>query len=239
MKYYASLIAALLLCPLALPGSAPPPFRFDAPAGPQFSEAEKQSQRDKGAGVVPLVRKAFDEGAVSVKIPPGDYRFGKERWGRDGVIYPLEFSNLLRDDEHRFTIDATGATFWFDLPDEQAPTCHFCIGFKDCRNVTFKGATIDRASRGHVEGRITQLDFPNNRIELQLSPGISVPAIFNDKLEQRVIPFKADGTFCAPLYALQAGGVHLKYKRISPATAEGRCWVVMGDTKLLDTIRDT
>ena len=77
-----------------------------------------------------------------------------------------------------------------------------------CRNILFKGATIDRVTRGHVEGRITQFDFANNRIELQLSPGITVPATFNDKLEQRVIPFKADGTFCAPLYALQAGGVH-------------------------------
>jgi len=70
---------------------------------------------------------------------------------------------------------------------------------------------IDRATRGHVEGRITRIDFANDRIELQLSPGITVPAVFNDKLEQRVIPFKAGGTFCAPLYALHAGGVHLKY----------------------------
>ena len=232
-------VALLLLAPSALAAAELPPFRFDAPAGPRFSEAEKQAQRDAGAHVVPLVRRAFDSGAESVTIPPGDYRFGEERWGRDGVIYPLEFADLQRDDEHPFSIDATGATFWFDLPDDQAPTCHFCVGFRDCRNIIFKGATIDRATRGHVEGRITQIDFANNRIELQLSPGISLPATFNDKLEQRVIPFKADGTFCARLYALQAGGVHLKYKQISPATAQGHCWVTMNDTKLLDTIRET
>jgi hypothetical protein len=232
-------LAALLLAPLVLAAAEPPPFRFDAPSGPQFSEAEKQTQLDNGAGVVPLVRQAFESGAAGVTIPPGDYRFGKERWGRDGVIYSLEFSNLQRDDDQAFTIDASGATFWFDLPDDQAPSCHFCVGFTDCRNIIFRGATIDRATRGHVEGRITQFDFANNRIELQLSPGIAVPASFNDKLEQRVVPFKADGTFCAPLYALQAGGVHLKYQRISQATAEGRSWVTMADTKLLDTIRDT
>ena len=239
MKHTFTLLTALLLAPLTLAAAEPPPFRFDAPPGPQFSEAEQQTQRDKGTGVVPLVRMAFESGAESVIIPPGDYRFGKERWGRDGVIYPLEFSDLLRDDDHPFTIDATGATFWFDLPDDQAPVCHFCVGFKDCRNLIFKGATIDRATRGHVEGRIRQFDFANRRIELQLSPGITVPTTFSDKLEQRVIPFKANGTFCAPLYALQAGGVHLKYRRISPATAEGRGWVTMGDAKLLDTIRDT
>lgn len=232
-------LAVLLSGPSLLTASERPPFRFDAPPGPQFSEAEKQTQRDKGAGVVPLVRKAFEDGAVSVTIPSGDYRFGKEQWGRDGVIYPLEFADLRRGDDRPFTIDATGATFWFDLPDDQAPTCHFCIGFKNCRNVIFKGATIDRATRGHVEGRIVELDYANNRIELQFSPGITLPATFNGKLEQRVIPFKADGTFCAPLYALQAGGVHLHYQRISPANAEGHCWVTMDDTKLLDTIRNT
>jgi len=215
------------------------PFRFDSPAGPQFTDEQKQRQREAGERVVPLVLDAHRSGAAVVCIPPGDYRFGQERWGRDGVIYPLEFSGLQRDDVHPFTIDATDATFWFDLPDDQAPTCHFCVGFKDCRNLTLRGATIDRATRGHVEGRITHLDFAGNRLELQLSPGITVPTAFNDKLEQRVVPFQADGAFCVPLYALQRGGVHLKYKNISAADADGRCWVTMQTSRLLDTIRAT
>jgi hypothetical protein len=214
------------------------PFHFDAPAGPQFTEQEKQSQRDAGATVVPLVLDAFRGGAASVRIPAGDYRFGQERWGRDGVIYPLEFSGLRRDAAHPFTIDATGVTFWFDLADDQAPKAHFCVGFKDCANLVFRGATLDRATRGHVEGRITAFDFPGNRIELELSPGITVPSSFSDKLEQRVIPFKVDGTFCAPLYALQAGGTRLKYRTITPGTAPGRCWVEMKEAALLNTIRD-
>jgi hypothetical protein len=213
-------------------------FRFDAPPGPSFTDAQKQVQREAGARVVPLVIEAWTSGVSSVRVPPGDYRFGKERWGRDGVIFPLEFSGLQRDDEHPFTIDAAGATFWFDLPDDQAPACHFCVGFKDCRNIVFRGATIDRATRGHVEGRITQFDFSGHRIEIALCPGISVPESFNDKLEQRVIPFKADGTFCAPLYALQGGGVRLKYKHIGQPDSDGRCWVTMVDPALLDTVRD-
>lgn len=237
MKHVFTLFTILLLSPLAQAASEPQPFCFAAPAGPQFSEAEKQAQRDKGTGVALLVRKAFEKGATSVKIPPGDYRFGKERWGRDGIVYPLEFSDLQREDAHPFTIEATGATFWFDLPDDQAPACHFCIGFKNCRNIIFKGATIDRATRGHVEGRITQFDFAGNRIELQLSPGITVPMTFNG--EQRVVPFKADGAFCVPLYALQRGGVNLKYKHISQPAADGRCWVTMQTAKLLEVIRET
>jgi hypothetical protein len=232
-------LAMFGLLSAAVAQAAELPFSFDSPAGPQFTDRQKQAHRDAGAGVVPRVLEAFRRGDASVRIPPGDYRFGHERWDRDGVVYPLEFNDLQRDDGHPFTIDASGAIFWFDLPDDQAPTCHFCIGFKDCRNITLKGAVIDRATRGHVEGRITRFDFAANRIELQLSPGITVPAAFNDKLEQRVVPFKADGTFCVPLYALQRGGVHLKYKHISPADADGHCWITMQDGKLLDTIRAT
>jgi hypothetical protein len=214
-------------------------FSFDSPAGPEFTAEQKRAQREAGSRVVPQVLAAFRAHTDSVRIPAGDYRFGSERWGHDGVVYPLEFGGLRRDDAHPFTIDATGATFWFDLPDDQAPTAHFCVGFKDCRNVIFKGATLDRATRGHIEGRITQFDFAGNRLEIELSPGVTVPDKFNGKLEQRVVPFKADGTFCAPLYALQRGGVHLKYKHISPAAASRRCWVTMQDNQLLNTIRAT
>ncbi|MCX7006780.1 MAG: hypothetical protein NTY53_05965 [Kiritimatiellaeota bacterium] len=226
---------------LASPAQPPPSaeFSFSFPGGPEFTDAEKRAQREAGKTVLPLVLAAFSNGAESVRIPPGDYRFGSEHWGRDGVHYALEFSGLQRDAAHPFTIDATGATFWFDLPDDQAPHAHFACGFKNCRNVIFRGATLDRGTRGQVEGRITQLDAANKRIELELSPGITVPATFNDKTEQRIVPFKSDGRFCAPLYALQAGGVHLKYKSITPGSAAGRVFVTMQDTKLFDTLRDT
>ena len=210
-------------------------FPFAAPCGPQFNNAEKQAQFEAGKRVVQMVLDAFRAGADSVRIPPGDYRFGKERWDRDGVVYPLEFADLQRDDNHPFTIDATGVTLWFDLPDDQAPTCHFCVGFKNCRNIIFKGATIDRGSRGHVEGRITRIDPAANRIELELSPGLTVPTAFSGQLEQRVVPFHADGTFHTSLYALQNGGVHLKYQHISQPDAGRHCWVAMLDHALLDT----
>ena len=225
---------------LAAPALPPPTarFSFDAPAGPPFSEAQKLAQREAGQHVLPLVLEAFRRGADSVRVPAADYRFGPERWNREGVVYPLEFSGLKRDPEHPFTIDASGATFWFDLPDDQAPTAHFSVGFKECQNIVFRGATLDRGTRGHVEGRITDFDFAGHRIEIQLSPGLSVPTNFSDKMEQRVVPFKADGTFCAPLYALQHGGTRLKYRSIAPGSQPGRYWVAMREPALLDTLRD-
>jgi hypothetical protein len=221
-------------------GLQEPQFSFRHPAGPQFTESQKQAQRQAGQTVVPRVLEAFRKAADSVRIPPGDYRFGQETWDANWVIraYPLEFKDLVRDAAHPFTIDATGATFWFDLENDQSQFCYVCVGFRNCSHITFKGATLDRGTRGHVEGRVTQLDFTNNRIELELSPGITVPDKFNHGIEQRVVPFKADGRFCAPLYALQAGGVHLKYQSITPGSAPNRVYVNLVDTALLDQISD-
>ena len=226
---------------LAAPPAASPeqPFSFALPAGPQFTAAQANAQYAAGQQVLPLVQQAFQAGAPSVRIPPGDYRFGHESWGPSGVIYPLQFSNLQRDSQQPFTIDASGVTFWFDPGDDEVPTEHFCVGFVNCSNVVFYGATIDRGTRGVVEGRITSFDFAGNRIEVYLSPGCSLPATFNTNLNQRVIPFKADGTFCAPLYALQAGGVKLQYLNMTASTNPGCCWVQLNKPDLLQTITNS
>jgi hypothetical protein len=104
---------------VAAPGSG---FSLDNPPGPQFGGAEKEAQRERGAGVGPMVRRAFEAGADSVVIPPGDYRFGKERWGRDGPVFPLEFRGMKRDAAHPFRILAEGVTFWFESLNHDART---------------------------------------------------------------------------------------------------------------------
>jgi hypothetical protein len=213
-------------------------FSFDNPRGPVFGEEEIKAQFEAGKTIVPMIARAFSNGSDCVRIPPGNYRFGKSGWGKAGPAYSLELAGLQRDADHTFTIDATGVTFWFDFGDSQAPHAMFSVGFRNCSNVVFKGATLDRGSRGNIEGRITQIDYPGNRIEIQVCPGVRVPDSFNQKLEQRIVPFKSDGRFCAPLYVLQGGGEHLKYKNITPGTAADRFFVNMCDTALLDLIRD-
>lgn len=214
------------------------PFSFDQPSGPVFTEREQQLQRKAGEAIVPMVIKAFSSGADYIRIPPGDYRFGQDSQGPGGYVYPLEFSGLQRDADHTFTINATGVTFWFDLVNDEADAYHSCLGFINYSNIVFRAATIDRGTLGNIEGCITQIDAPGNRIEILLSPGFTVPQEFNGSYQQRIVPFKADSSFCSPLYAMQHGGVHLQYKGITPGTAAGRYWVEMRDTDLLDTIRD-
>lgn len=220
---------------------SPPPvdaaFSFDAPAGPQFTEAEKAVQLELGKGVMPMVMKAFHSGAGEVRIPPGDYRFGQERYQGAKAVFPLGFEDMQRDADHPFVIDATGATFWFDLDDKQMPPGHRCVGFRNCRNIVLRGAIIDRGTRGCIEGRITRIDRKGNRFEIQPSPGIAVPASYKGGDEQRLFPFKSDGRFCVPLYDLQAGVRKLRYKDITPST-EGRYWINMQDPDLMERIHD-
>jgi len=212
-------------------------FGFDLPAGPQFTEAEKEAQRELGKGVMPMVMKAFESGADNVRIPPGDYRFGQERWQGAKVIYPLGFENLQRDAAHPFVIDATGATFWFDLDDKQMPPGHRCVGFRNCRNIVLRGVIIDRGTRGCIEGRITRIDREGNRFEIQPSPGVVVPTSYKGADEQRLFPFKSDGRFCVPLYDMQAGVRKLRYKDITPSEG-GRYWVNMLEPQLMERLHD-
>ncbi len=94
-----------------LASESPPPaayrFGFDLPAGPQFTDAEKEAQRVRGREVMPMVMKAFESGAAEVRLP-GDYRFGQERYEGAKVIYPLGFEKMRRDAAHPFVIHRTG-----------------------------------------------------------------------------------------------------------------------------------
>ena len=224
-----------------LAAKSPPPvateFSFDAPAGPRFSEAEKEAQRELGRQVMPMIQKAFGNGEREVRIPPGDYRFGQERKEGAKTIYPLHFEGMRRDAEHPFVINATGATFWFDLGDAQMPPGHYCIGFRNCRNIVLRGAILDRGTRGCIEGRITRIDRAGNRFEIQPSAGVVVPATYNGNGDQRLLPFKSDGRFCAPLYDLQPGIHKLNYKDVTPST-EGRYWVSLRAPDLMERIHD-
>jgi hypothetical protein len=117
------------------------------------------------------------------------------------------------------------------------PPGHRCVGFRNCRNLVLRGAIIDRGTRGCIEGRITQIDRAGNRFEIQPSPGVVVPTTYKGGDEQRLLPFKADGRFCVPLYDLQAGVRKLRFKDITPS-GDGRYWINMLEPELMARIHD-
>jgi len=233
----AGIFRALILFSLLALSREALAFSLNDPEGPRFASRQKAAQLASGSSLLNNILSAYNSGAASYTVASGDYRFGQETYGRDGRIYSVQFKNLQRSPTNPFTIDATGATFWFDLGDDEMPTAHFALGFIDCSNVVFNGATLDRDTRGVIEGTITQVDTAHNRFEILPSPGVAIPTKFNSYWDQRILPFKADGKFCAPLYALQSGGVHLKYTGITPSTNR-RYWVTMADSALMDTLND-
>lgn len=224
-----------------LEAKSPPPiearFSFAAPPRAQFSEMEKKEQRERGRGLVPLVLAAFFNGVAEVRVPAGHYRFASAAEQGGKAEYALCFEGLRRANDKPFVIEASGVTLWFDLPDTQMPPGHRCVGFRNCRNIVLRGAALARGTPGQIEGRITKIDRVNNRFEIQPSPGVTVPASFNGSEEQRLIPFKSDGRFCAPLYDLQPGIRKLRYMDIQPS-AEGRHWVTLRDPDLMQRIHD-
>ena len=220
---------------------SPPPvaatFSFTAPPRAQFSAEEKKVQLERGRGLLPLVLAAFSSGAAEVRVPAGHYRFASAAEQGGKTEYALCFEGLQRADDKPFVIDASGVTLWFDLPDTQMPPGHRCVGFRNCRNLVLRGAELARATPGQIEGRITKIDRANNRFEIQPSPGVTVPTSFNGSDEQRVLPFKSDGRFCAPLYDLQPGIRKLRYTDIKPSDG-GRHWVTLRDPDLMQRIHD-
>ena len=174
--------------------------------------------------------------AGEVTIPPGDYRFGKDGWDREGAVYAVHFRDIQRESANPFRIIADGVTLWFEFPLDQAPRAHHALGFTRCRNVSLEGATLDRDPRGNIEGRITRIDPAANRIEIELVAGSPLPVTFSGDLNQRIIPFNADGTLCTALYALQHRPGGLRYRGIEPGSADGRVWVLLDEkSQLLHT----
>jgi hypothetical protein len=226
--------------PAAVSPPAAVPYSMEAPSGPVFPDDVKQQQRDRAKRMRHELGVAFEAGKDSYTVPPGDYRFGKETWGPDGPIFPLEFRGMTRDEPHPFRIIARGATFWFDLPADQAPQAHFALGFVECSHITLEGATLDRDPRGCLEGRITRIDDAGNRIEIRALPGSIVPGPLAGTVEQRVVPFNADGTFCTALYAVQAmAPARLSYRSIEPGQEPGCHWVSFpAESRLLVVNRD-
>lgn len=137
---------------------------------------------------MPMVMQAFNSGAREVRIPPGDYRFGKGTWDKDGPVYALDFRGMKRESDKPFRILAQGVTFWFELPPDQAPSAHFALGFVNCNHLSLEGATLDRDPRGCMEGRITQLDEAGNRIEIEATKGTLILSMQTVPSVRRCMP---------------------------------------------------
>ncbi len=157
-------------------------WRADLPTGfPEITEAERQTQREKGQEVLQRIREASESGRGRVVIPPGDYRF-HANWSRESTL-----SNLAD-----LEIDARGTTFWFEPPHVHA------LLFENCHNVTLRGLEIDFTSPIWFQARVTDIDRPNETVRAVLIEGYA-PRDANGKEEnsgeRTFVFYDADGHF--------------------------------------------
>lgn len=105
---------------------------------------------------------AFKAGQRKVVVPPGVYQIPPSNTGAN-----LEFSDL-KD----FEIDASGATFLM-LDNSKGG-----VAFRNCQNVTLRGATIRNATFPFTQGRIVAIAPDRKSFELQIDAGY--PATLDD-----------------------------------------------------------
>ena len=180
-------------------------YNPEAPPGPSFTAPQIAEQWAAGEKIYQAVIAAFHDGAYTVDIPPGDYRFSSF-YHPDTKAFLLR--GLKRPKDHPFIINAHGATFWFPM-ESRLPDYHLMVRIEDCANITIQGLTVDSAQRGCMEGRIVKLDHTNNEIVIRPFPGTRLikpanPAIA-DNNRVRFLPFKANGDNMPALYQINRG----------------------------------
>jgi hypothetical protein len=125
--------------------------------GPQWSEAEKDTQREAAGRLLVKIREEIIGGKKDLTIPAGNYRFDKP--AKD-----VEFTDLSD-----VAINAQGVVFWFDSGTGKK------VRFKRCRNVTIRGLTVDTDPLPWFQGIITSVDRKTRTMEFQSDAGYQVP----------------------------------------------------------------
>lgn len=168
-----SLVALNSACnesPEPTPPPAIPPSAAELGTGPQWTAEQKDAQRAAAAKVLENLAATLQRGEKQFVIPPGDYRFdeklgkGIELEGVDGL-----------------TIEATGATFWSDR--------HRGVRFKNCKNITLNGLTLDSDPLPWIQGTITALDPAAKTIDFKIEPGFQEPDAKELEIHRRVLFF--------------------------------------------------
>ena len=218
-------------------------FSLDNPPGPSFTAAQITAQKTAGTLLLSEITAAANNlSQTQFVIPPGDYGFAQTFY-KNAATCGFMIDSIQRPDNNPFTIVAYGVTFWFDTMGVPAPTWGRAVYFNNCANITLEGLTIDSYVRNAIDGKLTKIDVPNNRIEISLLPGT-----FNDQTkilaynsstgsQCRIIPVKPNGNFIAPLYNINNtwGPEYLLLNNITKSD-DGNYWLNFSNTTLLNTI---
>lgn len=217
------------------------PFSLDDPSGkPDFTDEEIRSQKLEGNRILDEIETAANDLSVDeYVIPAGNYGFDVNKMYSNAAS-GFVLKNIIRPDDDPFVIKADGVTFWFSLINKPAPNFSRAIHLINCENISIEGLTVDSYTSNTIEGKLTEIDIPYNRIAVELSDGtITDEALITgfEGTEKRIIPVKADGKAIPALYNINSTwGVEYLFIRKVEKIEEGKYWFYFKSQLLLNTI---
>jgi hypothetical protein len=227
------------------------PYSMTNPSGkPNFTAGQIAAQKINGEYYRNQIIAAAQNLSMSeYTIPAGNYGFAQSTYYKNAATFGFLLDGIKRPENNPFTIKAQGVTFWFDIMSAPAPTWGRAVYFNNCENIILEGLTIDTYERNAIEGSLSAIDIPNNRIEITLLDGtfndeakiLAYPATFGGGGSQsRIIPIKPDGNLIAPLYNINDtwGPEYLFINGITKS-ATNKYWLNMRSNVLLNTIFTT
>lgn len=114
-------------------------------------ELQNVSRTETGRRIREQLRRAIDERRSGFRIPPGDY------WFADKEAVRVENAG-------DFSIDAAGAVFWF------TPEVKVGLHFRNCRNVSLSGLTVDMEEPPFLQGTIESIETGGTELTVRLDP---------------------------------------------------------------------
>ncbi|MBN1342331.1 MAG: right-handed parallel beta-helix repeat-containing protein [Phycisphaerae bacterium] len=138
-----------------------PAFKITDPVGLVADEGEKAKQRRAGADLHAAIMQARADGAKQFRVSPGEYRFANMK--------SLRFEGL-----EDFTIDATGATFWFERDMKDVAANPPGLELVECKDITLKGVSIDFDPPLYMQAMIVRVDHGENAFEVDVDEGFPV-----------------------------------------------------------------
>ena len=194
-----------------------PPFRMADPVGPVFTDGQKALQREAGAALVRQIAAARADGRKRLTIAPGDYRFGGNR-------------GLTLSDLRDLTIEAAGATFWFERSAEDVLADPQGLRLERCRRLAIHGLTIDFDPLLTIQARILSLDVGADTLEVEADEAFPIVDALGPG---QMIAYRADGSMVRQPVMTQQGVQRIAGNRLRVKAAPGLLRRMNEDAKLV------
>jgi hypothetical protein len=154
------------------------PFNPDVLPLPEFTPEEKAEQIRKGAEVKAALEAARDRGDAEFVIEPGDYRFPNNT-GFQFIGY--------KD----MRIEAYGATFWLERPEEEVLGNPIGITVSECENLSLEGLILDFDPPIWIQGKVIDFDYECDDPHIDFVVDEGYPYV--DQFGGQLLLYKADG----------------------------------------------